>query len=72
MCRSWRKCGKSGKIESSYAKKKIKAGDFARRQRAVNLASELNYSSVTDEFSTAKCRKMYLNDHWANKSNKSF
>lgn len=43
-------------------KKKIKAGDLARRQRAVNLASELNYSSVTDEFSTARCRKMYLND----------
>lgn len=44
-------------------KKKIKAGDFAGRQRAVNLASELNYLSVTDEFGTAKCRKMYLNDH---------
>lgn len=52
------------KIESSYAKKKkSKVGDCVRRQRAVNLALELNYSSVRDEFSTAKCRKMYLNDH---------
>lgn len=53
-------------------KKKSKVGDCVRRQRAVNLALELNYSSVRDEFSTAKCRKMYLNDHWANKANKSF
>lgn len=60
------------KLNQVMQKKKIKADDFARRQRAVNLASELNYSCVTDEFSRAKCRKMYLNDHWANKSNKSF
>lgn len=39
------------KLNQVMQKKKIKADDFARRQRAVNLASELNYSCVTDEFS---------------------
>lgn len=51
------------KLNQVMQKKKSKVGDCVRRQRAVNLALELNYSSVRDEFSTAKCRKMYLNDH---------
>lgn len=72
VCRSWRKCGKSRKNWIKLCKKISKVGDFGRRQRAVNLPLELNYPSVIDEFSTAKCRKMYLNDQCANKSNKSF
>jgi hypothetical protein len=35
-----------------------------------NLASKLNYSSVIDQFSTAKYRKMYKNYNYT-KSNKS-
>lgn len=72
MCRGWRKCGKSRINWIKFCKKISKMSDFGTRQRAVNLPLELNYSPVIDELSTAKCGEMYLNDHWANKSNKSF
>lgn len=62
VCRSCSKRGKCRKIELTYAKKKNQKQVTGRRQRAVNLVTELNYSSVRDEFSAVPCRKMYLND----------
>lgn len=51
------------KLNQVMEKKKNQKWVTAGRPRAVHLASELNYSSVKDEFSPTKCRKIYLNNH---------